>query len=87
MKDNYLVDNEDLLEVKKWNWYHGKQGWCANIHVGDRWKLMWLGRFVAKLAGAPIEGKRVKHRDGNPSNCRRENLQIVGTPWNYTSMS
>lgn len=75
------ADMYDELAAYKWtmNRFHG--GCNARTNVQDQdgvWGTMTMGQYVAG------QGARVQYIDGNPLNCKRENLWIKsGSVANY----
>lgn len=69
-----VVDPEDWERVAKYNWYAARKGrlWRAVSHGPSDGKTALLGRYVMEADAQSA----VVSKDGNPLNCRRENLRV-----------
>lgn len=68
-----LVDDEDYPELIRWKWHCNSDGYVVRTPGGrGRRKTVFLHHQIVK---APA-GARVVFKDGNPLNCRKENLLI-----------
>jgi hypothetical protein len=65
-----VVDNEDFGRVEGYNWTVDPQGYVRAENYGQP---LYLHRVVLK-AGS---GERVEIKNGNPLDCRKQNLKLV----------
>jgi len=70
-----LIDYEDLERVKQYTWHQNEQGyWIGKCNS----KSIRLHRFLLN----PVADIIIDHKDGSPSNNRKENLRICTSQQN-----
>lgn len=80
-----LVDPCDAALAREYDWRRGGTGdryAVALIRDGDSLKTCYLHRVVAGAG----PGEIVDHRNGDPLDCRRENLRIVDASANAANI-
>lgn len=71
---SFIFDREDLPLVQQYNWSMDRYGYVlGNLHGHRKSSTVRLHRL---LMNAP-DGMIVDHINGDPSDCRRENLRIA----------
>lgn len=74
-----LIDAADAERVLAHRWCLGTDGYARRqVPFAGRRQTAWaLHRFVMDIA--PLDPRRVGHKDRDPLNCRRANLRVATT--------
>lgn len=74
--DTPLVDDCDRHLLDSYRWRKGKDcGWFRRYREGGKQKTVYLHRQILGITGN--QSWQVVFHDGNKSNCRRENLEML----------
>lgn len=69
-----IVDEDDFADVTQHQWHFAQGQARRTVWVGNQARKQTLPRY---LLGLPNRGGKIVFRDGDPLNCRRENLYYV----------
>jgi len=73
-----VIDFEDLDKVRNYWWYLGTLGYVyTQIKVGRKWKTRHLHYII--LGITPKPGYNVHHKNGDPMDNRKDNLEYLTT--------
>lgn len=69
------MDDEDYEGLIRWKWHCSSHGYAVRTPGGRKGRgIIFMHR---QIMNAP-EGARIIFKDGNPLNCRKGNLLVVG---------
>ncbi|HEY9285001.1 MAG TPA: AP2 domain-containing protein [Pyrinomonadaceae bacterium] len=70
-----FVDDEDYAALTRWKWHRSSHGYVVRTPGGRKSReIIFMHRQIMNAPAAAA----VIFLDGNPLNCRKENLLIVG---------
>lgn len=78
-KDKIVVDPEDqwLLDEYSWSKREGHGTEYAKAYIPGTYPNRTQMSLHQAIMGCPLHGLVVDHKDGNGSNCTRDNMRVV----------